>query len=244
MSISVDSSVLQAAPRRSSRANDAEDKQRRRSDILDAVDRLQLARTERDTSMAAVARAAGLAKGTVYLYFDSKEAMLVAAYARKLDAFFDELIAAVDQAGAFGIDELAALARRHLTESPAYMVLAGQCMAFLGKPAAASEAAALSARIAQRLSQAGAGIERRHPGLLPGEGTRLLIHGYALIVGLWHLIGAPITDHGPVRQLLPARLYADEAELALRRYWHQLVPAAPARPRAACDGQSMIGHCE
>lgn len=237
-----DSSVLRGVARRPSRATDAEDKQRRRGDILDAVDRLQLARSERDTSMADVAKAAGLAKGTVYLYFDSKEAMLVAAYARKVDAFFDELIVAIEQADAFDIDELAALVRRHLTEPPAYMALAGQCMAFLDKPAAASEVAALSARIAERLSQAGSGIERRHPQLPAGEGTRLLIHGYALIVGLWHLTAAPSTDHGPVRQLLPGLRYADEADLALRRYWHQVVGAAAAQPRAAAGRQPTTDH--
>lgn len=237
-----DSSVLPAVARRPLRANDAEDKQRRRGDILDAVDRLQLARSERDTSMADVAKAAGLAKGTVYLYFDSKEAMLVAAYARKVDAFFDELIAAIEQSDTFGIEELAALARRHLTEPPAYMALAGQCMAFLDKPAAASEVAALSARIAERLAQAGSGIERHYAQLPPGEGTRLLIHGYALIVGLWHLTAAPSTNHGPVRQLLPGLHYADEADLALRRYWHQVVGATAARSHAMADRQSTTGN--
>lgn len=192
--------------------------------------------------MADVAQAAGLAKGTVYLYFDSKEAMLVAAYARKVDAFFDELIAAIERSDAFGIDELAVLARRHLTEPPAYMALAGQCMAFLDKPAAVSEVAALSARIAERLSQAGSGIERHYAQLPPGEGTRLLIHGYALIVGLWHLTAAPSTDHGPVRQLLPGLRYADEADLALRRYWHQVVGAAAAQPHAAAGRQPTTAN--
>ena len=48
---------------------------------------------DRMASVAEVADEAGLAKGTVYLYFPSKEELLLAVHERKIDGFFGALIA-------------------------------------------------------------------------------------------------------------------------------------------------------
>jgi hypothetical protein len=66
---------------------------------------------------------------------------------------------------------------------------------------------------------AGSLLEGRFDHLPEGEGVRLLVHGYALMVGLWHLLGAPCATPGPAERALGSRNYADEAEDALRRYW-------------------------
>jgi AcrR family transcriptional regulator len=54
----------------------------RREQILDAAARVFLDRGLTEATMAEVAEAAGVAKGTVYLYFDSKSALLTALRAR------------------------------------------------------------------------------------------------------------------------------------------------------------------
>ena len=54
----------------------------RREQILDAAARVFLDRGLAEATMAEVAEAAGVAKGTVYLYFDSKSALLTALRAR------------------------------------------------------------------------------------------------------------------------------------------------------------------
>ena len=54
----------------------------RREQILDAAARVFLDRGLAEATMADVAEAAGVAKGTVYLYFDSKSALLTALRAR------------------------------------------------------------------------------------------------------------------------------------------------------------------
>ena len=54
----------------------------RRGQILDAAARLWAARGFDATSVDAVAREAGLAKGTIYLYFPTKESLLTAALQR------------------------------------------------------------------------------------------------------------------------------------------------------------------
>lgn len=53
--------------------------------ILDAADRLFIKHGYRRTSMDEIAVEAGIAKGTLYIYFDSKEALFIALQARMLD---------------------------------------------------------------------------------------------------------------------------------------------------------------
>jgi AcrR family transcriptional regulator len=54
----------------------------RREQLLDAAEAVLLEHGARAMTMAEVARRAGLAKGTTYLYFDSKDALLAALRAR------------------------------------------------------------------------------------------------------------------------------------------------------------------
>src|SRR3989338_8096896 len=71
----------------------AEAREQRINQLLDAAVSLWLQHPERIPSVAEVADEAGLAKGTVYLYFKSKEDLLLAAHERHAQAFFTALIA-------------------------------------------------------------------------------------------------------------------------------------------------------
>ena len=57
----------------SSRAMNPEDKELRREAILDAAEQLWLSQPDRLANVAEIAAAAGLAKGTAYLYFRSQQ---------------------------------------------------------------------------------------------------------------------------------------------------------------------------
>lgn len=88
------------------------DKARMRDDILDAAMRVFVDKGYHATSVSSVAEAAGLAKGTLYIYFKSKDAMTKAIVDRHfaavesqltrgvpcdtLDAFLDELRETMD----------------------------------------------------------------------------------------------------------------------------------------------------
>ena len=62
------------------RAIQVEDKQERYQAILDAAERVLMRSPDQSANVAEVAEAAGLAKGTVYLYFQSKEELLLALF--------------------------------------------------------------------------------------------------------------------------------------------------------------------
>lgn len=77
------------------RARSADDKAEKRLDILAAAGRLILEREYRDITMAEIAVEAKVAKGTLFLYFESKEELFLALTAGYLERLFAELEAAV-----------------------------------------------------------------------------------------------------------------------------------------------------
>jgi TetR/AcrR family transcriptional repressor of nem operon len=71
----------------------------RRDQILDAAERVLLERGLAATTVADVAEAAGIAKGTVYLYYQSKNDLLAGLRARHVEGFSDRLTRILDQPG-------------------------------------------------------------------------------------------------------------------------------------------------
>jgi len=212
------------------RAIQAEDKQERRDAILDAAEQVLTGAPERVASVAEVADRAGLAKGTVYLYFASKEELLLAVHERRIDAFFRELIARVESTPSVDFDAVFALARTHLVDPPLFLPLAARCFGLMAHSLAPPAAHAFRQRMARRLERAGAGIERHFPvpaaapRLAPGRGLVLLRRSYALTIGLWQMSaaatgGAPGAAAGPEVPAALAWSYPAELEDALRALW-------------------------
>jgi len=67
------------------------------------------------STVAQIAREAGVADGTIYLYFKNKEDILVNFFHYKTKQVFERFRAEVDKAES-GLDKLRNLVRRHLTE--------------------------------------------------------------------------------------------------------------------------------
>jgi AcrR family transcriptional regulator len=213
------------------RAMQAEDKRERRDAILDAAERVLANSPERVASVAEVAAEAELAKGTVYLYFPSKEELLLAVHERRIDCFFNDLIALVEQRrGDF--DAVFALTRRHLIDPPVFLPLAARCFGLMAHSVPPEAALAFKQRMAARLEAAGAGIERQVHTAPPGTGVALLRRSYALIVGLWQMSvavgGAPSARTGDAAPPALAWSYPEELEGALRALWQGMIGAAEA----------------
>jgi AcrR family transcriptional regulator len=172
------------------RAIQAEEKQERADAILDAAERLLLGARERVASVAEVAEEAGLAKGTVYLYFPSKEELLLAVHERNIDGFFRQLIERLDAPEPLGIADVDALTREHIVAQPLFLPLASRCLGMMAQALPERAAAAFHQRMMDRLTRAGAGLERHFPQLVAGGGVALLRHSYALIIGLWQMYGS------------------------------------------------------
>jgi len=218
------------------RAIQAEDKEERHQALLDAAERLLLRSPERMPSVADVADEAGLAKGTVYLYFPSKEELLLALHERNVQGFFRSLIAVLDGQARVDVARIVALTHEHMVDPPLFLPLAARVFGLMSQSIPADAAIAFKQRMAGRLERAGAGLERHFRTLAPGEGLVLLRHSYALILGLWQMAGAqgacPATGTG-VEPAIFQFSYPEDLDRALNALWRGVVgePAAPAAAR-------------
>jgi AcrR family transcriptional regulator len=175
-----------SSPRRRARSTDA--KLSRRTHILDAaVGFLEQADLHQIT-IASVATQAGIAKGTVYLYFRTKEELFLGALERLLEAWYNELDGAL--AGGQGWLSASALAEL-ITASLTRRSLLRRLLALLGPVLEhnldAERALRFKWRVAGRLASTGALLERRTVFLRPGDGPRLLLQLQALAAGLQSL---------------------------------------------------------
>ncbi len=216
------------------RAIQAEAKQERHHAILDAAERLLERSPERIANVAEVADEAGLAKGTVYLYFPGKDELLLAVHERGLDVFFDALIELLDGEKPVAFDDILALTHAHLVEPSLRLPLAARCFGMMAQSIPAEAAVAFKLRMFERLNRAGAGLERHFPALGAGRGMVLLRHSYALIVGLWQMsagvssalcpFGAGAKAAGANMELagaagLPQLPYPEDIDRALFALW-------------------------
>ncbi len=197
----------------------AEAREQRINQLLDAAVTLWLQHPERVPSVAEVASEAGLAKGTVYLYFKSKEDLLLAAHERHAQAFFAALIARASKRKRMGFDDMMQLTREHIVGVSAFLPLATLVAGLMHKGISPEAALAFDQRMAGRLGAAGELLCNHFP--LPGaaSGVQLLMRSYALILGLWQLMGCdqPICNQDVSAMLLPD--YASELDAALRALW-------------------------
>ena len=95
------------------------DRQRRRNDILDAAERLLVSKDFDAVTMDDVAQAAELSKGTLYLYFKSKEEIYLSVNVRALERMrecFEEAAAGETR----GIDKVRAIGETYLKFSRVY----------------------------------------------------------------------------------------------------------------------------
>ena len=200
------------------RAIDSDEKEARRQVILDAADRLFGARQDL-ANVADVAAEAGLAKGTVYLYFQSKEEIYLALHLRHMEHFFTRLIAQLNGSQPFRFDEMQSLANEHILNARTYLPLSACCIGFADGTVRQAAAAHFQARLSEWLQAAGGGLEGHFPILSPGEGVRLLNHSYAIMVGLYSLMRSEQGGNPMCPGVGGLGSFQQEASLALSRYW-------------------------
>jgi AcrR family transcriptional regulator len=218
--------ALLRCPKRS-RATDAADKEARRASILHAAESL-FRQTHEYANVAEVARAAGLAKGTVYLYFQTKEEIYLALHMRNAEAFFTELIADLECGFPHGekrnidFDYMRSMVAKHMFDNELYFPLVAVCVGLPDGSVPMQSALTFKQLLTSWLLRAGAGLERHYPQLGAGEGLRLLNHSYAMMIGLYHLLGD--VGHAPQRPTdIGLNSFRDESMLALSRYWYATI---------------------
>jgi len=190
-----------------------EDKLERYRAILDAAERLLLRSPARPANMEEVADEAGLAKGTVYLYFPSKEGLLLALHERNIDGLFQALTTLLDGEATVTIADVAAVMHERMVNPPLFLPLASRCVALMDRR--------FARRLSKRLERAGASLQRHFDALTREQAVALLSNSYALVIGLWQIAGS---ESG------------QQLKRAMIALWEGTLPADAARGLAESAG--------
>jgi len=172
----------------SSRAITDNQKQARRASIL----KVALTRFEHspydELTMDHIAADAELAKGTLYLYFSSKEQLFLALYEHELNQWFDELEASLEKnrRGA-SFDSVVHLMGASLKERPEFLRLTAILHTVLERNLDHATAQRFKTNLKERVLHSGALLETCLPFLRPGQGADLLLKISALVIGFQHL---------------------------------------------------------
>ncbi|ODV21536.1 MAG: TetR family transcriptional regulator [Rhodanobacter sp. SCN 68-63] len=182
-------------PRR--RAVSVDMKAQRREEILAAALRLLERQPYETITMSAVAAAAGVAKGTTYLYFPTREALFLTLLGEHYQHWFDALDArcALPVRGA---REWAGWAARELAARPLFLRLVAVLHAVLETNVPVAEVLAFKRALAERVERSGAALEQSL-GLQGGDGARLLLWLQAVVPGLAQMAAPPAPLHAALR---------------------------------------------
>jgi AcrR family transcriptional regulator len=197
------------------RAYATEDKAARRRVILTAAAEL-FSRSKELPSVAEVAAASGLAKGTVYLYFRTKGAIFADILLEGWGAVIDQLGAAFRPAEQSQAAKVAAFLNafvRYLDDNPTLLRLDAIVQGLLEGDLDADERAAFKATLHHHIHAGGAVLDEAL-GLAPGQGVQLLVRTHALTRGLWTYFDAPGAEAA-----FGLSDFAKDLAQALTEYW-------------------------
>lgn len=204
-------------------AHAPDDKEARRHVILAAARDLFNAGDGTLPAAASIAAAAGLAKGTVYLYFRTREEIFIALLLQSCLDVMGEIETAFTATPGRRGDKVAAFLRAyvgHVVRHPELTRLDAICYGVLEKNLEADKLRAFKTAFVIRLAQVALVIEQalRLPA---GHGTRLLLRSFALTRGLWQTSSpgeSPLAESDPQLALLHPPFEAELAD-ALAEYW-------------------------
>jgi len=205
------------------------DKAFRRQSLLHGARTLYLQDPQQLPTVAAIAERCQLAKGTVYLYFKSKEEIFIALLEEEFEQLFQRIghsLATTEQ-GPQLIPAFATTYRDYLAEHPEFLRLAAMANSVLEPSVAPEIVLAFKRKLAAGLAEAGTQLELA-ANLPVGHGAPLLMRTYALTVGLWQACDVPAALKSmlstPELQLLRPDFLL-ELPLAIKQLWRGAIAA-------------------
>ena len=205
-------------------ATTAEAKAQRRADFLRSARALFL-QQRRLPAVADIAADTGLAKGTVYRYFQSKEQIFLALLSEDFAALFSQLetvVATLPQPFAAAAQPFAKSYLRLLLQSDSLLPLLALLNAVLEQNLPQPQLLAFKQQLAQALDGLGTRLAQRFTELTATGASQLLLHSYALTLGLYQSTCLPPAVLALVQQAGLSQLqrdFAAELQHALIALW-------------------------
>ena len=171
----------------------AEAKQQRRQDYLNTARALFLQQHSLP-SVAALAAEAGLAKGTVYRYFQSKEQIFIALLSDDFSQLFAGLAQLIDELPVQPKDAAGHFAAGYtalLQQSDSLLPLMAMLTAVLEQKLPQAELLSFKQQLAEALQALGQRLATRLIGVTTEQAAQLLLHSYALTLWLYQATCLP-----------------------------------------------------
>jgi AcrR family transcriptional regulator len=167
------------------RAGGALEKEARKMEILAFADTLFREKDLDEIRMADLAAELGLAKGTLYLYFPSKEALFLELLEERLRAAFAGLASGLSGADERpDIEKLSVGLAEAISVDPALPRLLADLHPTLERKLPFEDAVAFKRRLRSSLGEAGDRLAAAFPPLSGAEAFRFLLQVYAQVIGL------------------------------------------------------------
>lgn len=165
-------------------ARSTEQKQARREVILAAALELFATREYDEVQMADIGRAAGVAKGTLYLYFPTKETIFLEVLGGRLDTLLGEASRRLGERRRWSCDDAADLLSGLTCADPTLDRLLVLLHGVLEHNVEVQRAVDFKVRLLAGSSACAAALARAVPSLQVQEAARFLLWFYAAVVGL------------------------------------------------------------
>ena len=203
------------------RATDDTEKAARRSAILEAARTLYLEDSRQLPSAARIAQQVGLAKGTLYLYFRTKEEIFLALLAEEFSALLQLVHEVFNTAQAPDPEQFLSRFVAHLDQHPELLRLDAMAYSVLEQNMGEAQLRAFKLALTHDLVSAGALLDQVMQ-LPTGRGATLLMRTYALTRGLWQSLDYPPALRAVLADPVFAPIRPDfrsELTQALAEYW-------------------------
>jgi AcrR family transcriptional regulator len=176
--------VSAPSKRKIRRARSDEAKTARRDTILKAAERLFRKQRYESITVDSIALACHLAKGTVYLYFPTKEAIFLELLLNELERWFDDLRAPLERLERDDLHALAALVAANMAARPTVRRLLALLHPTLEQNVEQDAVRSFKLRCAEAMLPTAKHLERLVSEFVPGDGLRFLLHLHTLTVGV------------------------------------------------------------
>lgn len=163
-------------------------KEQRSLAILEAAEALFKSRRGELPRVDDVAKKAKVAKGTVYLYFPSKEAIFLSLLEWRLSEWIDDALAEIASSPTLSVDRLIDALIRYPADNRVVLDLASFSSALLETNVDEKTALAYKTALAEKLERISTAIAGSNLSITKSDAMDLLLRGYAYMLGLWQLV--------------------------------------------------------
>jgi len=174
------------------RAISEKDKQKKKEKILKTAWNLFKKAEGKLPTVAVIAQKSGLSKGTVYLYFKTKEEIFLQLYLNKLQEWHESVADKIDKcSGKISEFEFAEIITDYVIKNPLLLRLASLVRGVLEEKTKDEVIVETRAQIAHLLECCGQLTCQNFPGVTLDQAVQIHMRIYALIFGLWQITSSP-----------------------------------------------------